>query len=94
KGKAGGGKSQKTIHDIILETARRLSKKSEDAVFTSIDLYKSAIKKYPSLNKKSFTTTVIASAPEHPSWKHYPSGKDHLVYLGKGRYRLREKAAL
>lgn len=89
KEKKQPGRKGKAIHDIVLETAKKLSKKAENGVFSSMDLYKQAVKKYPALNKKSFTTTVIASAPEHPSWKHYRNGKDHLVYLGKGRYRLR-----
>jgi hypothetical protein len=50
-----------------------------------------AIKKYPDLNKISFNTTVISTAPEHTSWKYYRNGRDYLIYLGKGKYKLREK---
>lgn len=93
KGRAAAGlNSGKTLHDIILETAQKLSKKTDGGEFSSMELYTFASKKYPSLNKKSFTTTVIASAPEHPSWKHYRNGRDYLVYVGRGRYRLREAA--
>lgn len=81
----------KSIHDIILESAKAVSRKADEGIFTSVDLFTAAVKKYPGLNKKSFNTTVIAAAPEHKSWKHYKHGKDYLVYLGKGKYKLRGK---
>jgi hypothetical protein len=84
-------KLRKSIHGIILESARKVSKKAEDRIFSSVDLFNVAIKKYPELNKKSFNTMVISAAPEHTSWKHYRNGKDYLVYLGKGKYKLRDK---
>jgi hypothetical protein len=85
-------KLSKSIHGIVLESAKKVSKKAGDGVFSSVDLFNVAIKKYPELNKKSFNTMVISAAPEHTSWKHYRNGKDYLVYLGKGKYKLREKA--
>jgi hypothetical protein len=84
-------KLSKSIHGIILESARKVCKKAEDGIFSSVDLFNVAIKKYPELNKKSFNTMVISAAPEHTSWKHYRNGKDYLVYLGKGKYKLRDK---
>jgi hypothetical protein len=84
-------KLSQSIHDIILESAKKVSKRAEDGIFKSVDLYNHAIKKYPELNKKSFNTMVISAAPEHTSWKHYRNGKDYLVYLGKGKYKLRDK---
>ena len=92
KGKPVKKKARKSIHDIVLETAKKVSKVSGEGVFSSVDLYNQAIKKYPELNKNSFNTTVISTAPEHTSWKYYPNGKDYLVYIGKGKYKLREKA--
>ena len=84
-------KLSKSIHDIVLETAKKVSKKANEGVFSSVDLFNVAIKKYPELNKKSFNTIVISAAPEHTSWKYYRNGKDYLVYMGKGKYKLREK---
>jgi len=92
KGRTVKKKARKSIHDIVLETAKKVSKVSGEGVFSSVDLYNQAIKKYPELNKNSFNTTVISTAPEHTSWKYYPKGKDYLVYIGKGKYKLREKA--
>ncbi|MGO9148046.1 MAG: hypothetical protein ACLQDF_16945 [Desulfomonilia bacterium] len=84
-------KLSKSIHGIILESAIKVSKKVDDGVFSSVDLFNVAIKKYPELNKKSFNTMIISAAPEHTSWKHTRNGKDYLVYLGKGKYKLRDK---
>ncbi len=91
KSKRASKKLGKPIQDIVLESAKTVSKKANEGVFTTVDLLKVAMKKYPELNKNSFNTTVISAAPEHTSWKHYPNGKDYLVYLGKGKYKLREK---
>lgn len=83
----------KSIHDIVLESAKKVSRNVEEGVFSSVDLFRHAVRKYPDLNRKSFNTTVISAAPEHTSWKYYRNGKNYLVYLGKGKYRLRESAA-
>lgn len=92
KAKSPRKKAGKSIHDIVLESARKVSRSADEGVFSSVDLYKQAARKYPDLNRKSFNTTVISAAPEHTSWKYYRNGKDYLVYLGKGKYRLRETA--
>ena len=92
KGKRIKKKLSKSIHGIILESAKKVSKKANDGIFKSVDLFNVAIKKYPELNKKSFNTMVISAAPEHTSWKYTLNRKDYLVYLGKGKYKLREKA--
>ncbi len=89
KGKRTRTKLSKSIHDIILESAKAVSKKAKEGIFTAVDLFNAASKKYPELKKNSFNTTVISAAPEHMSWKHYKHGKDYLEYLGKGKYRLR-----
>ena len=92
KVKPANNKARKSIQDIILESAKKVSKKADEGIFSTVDLFNVAIKKYPELNNKSFNTTVISAAPEHTSWKHYRNGKDYLVYLGKGKYKLRETA--
>lgn len=92
KGKPVRKKLGKSIHYIVLESARKVSKKADEGVFTSVDLFNVAVKKYPELNKKSFNTTIISAAPEHTSWKYYRNGKDYLIYLGKGKYKLRKTA--
>lgn len=81
----------KTLHEIVLESAKKMTKKGSDGGFSSADLFKTARMKYPELNKKSFNISVISAAPEHTSWKYSKNGKDYLVYLGKGKYKLREE---
>lgn len=92
KKKTAKKKPGKSIHDIVLESAKKVSRSLDEGIFSSVDLFKQAVKKYPELNRKSFNTTVISAAPEHTSWKYYRNGKDYLVYLGRGKYRLRETA--
>ncbi len=79
---------KKTIHEIVLETARNYVNKTGKRTFTAADLFKSARKSYPAMKRGSFSAHVIAAAPEHPSWKHYANRKGYLYYLGKGTYRL------
>jgi hypothetical protein len=91
KGKRTMKKLGKPLHDIILESAKAVSKKADEGIFSTAELFNAAVKKYPELNKKSFNTMVISAAPEHTSWKYNKNGKDFLVYLGKGKYKLRGK---
>jgi hypothetical protein len=79
---------KKTIHEIVLETARNYVKKTGKRTFTAADLFKSVRQGYPSMKRGSFSAHVIAAAPEHPSWKHYANRKGYLYYLGNGTYRL------
>ena len=83
-------KGKKTLHEIVEETAREFVAKTGKNEFSAADLLRLAREKYPDLNPRSFRAHVIAAAPEHPSWKHYPNRKNYLIYLGKGKYKLRE----
>jgi hypothetical protein len=71
KGKPARKQLRKSTHEIILESAKKVSKAENEGLFSSVDLLNQAIEKYPELNKKSFNTTVISAAPEHTSWKYY-----------------------
>ena len=79
---------KKTIHEIVLETARNHVNKTGRRKFTAANLFKLVRETYPSMKRGTFSAHVIAAAPEHPSWKHYANRKGYLVYLGKGTYRL------
>lgn len=85
---AGGRK--KTIHDIALETAKRFVSETGAIEFTAANLYNLALEDYPQLKRNSFSAHVIAAAPDHPSHGHYANRKDYLIYLGDGKYRLKE----
>jgi hypothetical protein len=81
---------KKTIHQIVLETARKYVTKTGKTKFTAADLFKCVRQTYPSMKRATFSAHVIAAAPEHPSWKHYANRKAYLYYLGNGTYRLND----
>ena len=77
------------LFDIILSTASEfVSSEGTDARFSAVDLYHLAVEKYPFLKQNSWTSHVIASAPNHKSQKHYGVKKDFFIYEGNGTYRL------
>ena len=91
--KAARFKSEDGIHlsDIVLESALILKNKYLMREFTAADLLHEAQQRHPDLNKRSFWSRVIASAPNHPSAKHFKNTKRYLRYIGKGRYILRAR---
>jgi len=82
--------SGKTIYDIVLETAQRLKREGENS-FTAVQLYALAVMEHPYLKRNSWTSHVIASAPNHPSYKHYASHREYFDYAGQGKYRLKQR---
>lgn len=85
-----GDTGGKKLHDIILETAIHLVGKKRTNEFTAAELFHHAQQTYQSLNKSSFSANVIAAAPNHSSYKHYSSQRDHFEFLGDGKYKLKE----
>lgn len=79
-----------TISDIVLEIARKLTA-SGKIDFSAADLYKEALKSHPDLKRNSWGAHVIASAPNHNSYKHYSAHRDYFDYTGQGKYRLRRQ---
>jgi hypothetical protein len=78
------------LFDIVLKTAQDLvASEGKDSRFSAADLYHLALEKYPYLKRGSWTSHVIASAPNHPSQHHYGVKKDFFLYEGKGTYRLK-----
>ena len=78
------------LFDIILKIAQDfVASEGEDIRFSAADLYHLALEKYPFLKRGSWTSHVIASAPDHPSQKHYGVKKDFLLYEGNGTYKLK-----
>ena len=82
---------KKTIHNIVLETARKWISDTGLNEFAAADLLHLARETYPDLKRNTFSAQVIAAAPNHTSWEHYPNRKDYLIYLGNGKYKLDEK---
>lgn len=79
------------LSDIVLESALMLKKKYALEEFTAADLLHEAEQRHPGLNKRSFWSRVIASAPDHPSAKHFKNTSRYLRYIGNGRYMLEPK---
>lgn len=80
------------LFDIILKTAQDfVASQGEDTRFSAADLYHLALDKYPYLKHDSWTSHVIASAPDHPSQRHYGVKRDYFDYEGKGTYRLKPR---
>jgi hypothetical protein len=77
----------RNLFDVVLETARAFVKYNEND-FTGAQLYAEASKQYPELKRNSWTSHIIACAPNHPSHKHYGARRDYLRYHGNGKYSL------
>jgi hypothetical protein len=82
---------KKTIHDIILQTAKKYVVDSGQNRFTGAKLFNLSLLDHPGLKRNTFAAQVIAAAPNHPSQRHYPNRKDYFTYLGKGYYKLNPK---
>ena len=82
---------KKTIHEIILQTAKKYVLDSGQNRFTGAKLFNLSLVQHPKLKRNTFAAQVIAAAPNHPSHRHYPNRKDYFTYLGKGSYKLNQK---
>ena len=79
---------KKTVHDIILQTAKKYVIDTGQNKFTGAKLFNLSLLDHPRLKRNTFAAQVIAAAPNHPSHRHYPNRKDYFTYLGKGNYNL------
>ena len=82
---------KKTIHEIILQTAKKCVVDTGQNKFTGAKLFHLARLNHPALKRNTFAAQVIAAAPNHSSHRHYPNRKDYFTYLGKGYYKLNQK---
>jgi len=82
---------KKTIHDIILQTAKEWVVDTGQNKFTGAKLFHLALLNHPGLKRNTFAAQVIAAAPNHSSHRHYPNRKDFFTYLGKGHYKINQK---
>ena len=81
--------SGKTLNDIALEAAQEFVKVNNGANrFTAADLYRLALNKYPWIKRNSLIARIIANTPNHPSSKHYTSGREYFSQLTGGLYQL------
>jgi hypothetical protein len=82
---------KKTVHDIILQTAKKHVIDTGQNKFTGAKLFNLSLLDHPRLKRNTFAAQVIAAAPNHPSHRHYSNRKDYFTYLGKGQYKLNRK---
>jgi hypothetical protein len=80
----------RNLFDIVLETAQELVRMTKKNRFSAAQLYGLALERYPTLKRNSWVSHVVASAPNHTSYKHYGTKKDFLRYLGNGTYNLKD----
>ena len=85
------GTKKKTVHDIILQTAKKYVLESGQNKFTGAKLFNLSLVQHPGLKRNTFAARVIAAAPNHPSHRHSSNRKDYFTYLGKGFYELNQK---
>lgn len=78
------------LFNIVLKSAQDIvASEGKDARFSAADLYHLALDKYPYLKANSWTSHVVACAPDHKSYRNYGIRKDYFIYEGKGVYRLK-----
>ena len=82
---------KKTVHDIILQTAKKYVLESGQNKFTGAKLFNLSLVQHPGLKRNTFAARVIAAAPNHPSHRHSSNRKDYFTYQGKGFYKLNQK---
>jgi len=82
-----------TVFDVLLATAQEFVRSTGESRFSAADLYHEAAREYPGLRRNTWTAHAIASAPNHPSYRHHSSKRDYFRYLGEGTYQLTPKYA-
>jgi hypothetical protein len=81
----------KTTFDVILDAAREVIRQKGFNSFSAPDLYGQALSEYPNLKRGSFMARVIASTPDHSSFKYHKSNRDFFSHIGPGVYMLNEQ---
>ena len=76
-----------TRWQLALKAAQELNKE----IFTANDIVKKVHENQRDVPATSIRTYVIAMAPNHPSYHHYPVHHPHFEFLGNGKYRLMQQ---
>ena len=80
-----------TMSDVVLQAAQEFVRTNNTNRFSGPELFEMASQKHPRLNKASFLSRIVAVTPNHPSYRHFASGKDYFVRVGKGLYQLNKR---
>src|SRR4030042_2600357 len=81
----------RTMFDLVLDAAKTFVNTSgENKEFSAADLYHIVRERHPELDirRNSWSSHVMSSAPNHPSYRHYTSHRNYFRYLGEGKYSL------
>lgn len=73
-----------TRWQLVLKAARELGKE----IFAASDIIRKIHESQPDVPATSIRTYVIAMAPNHNSYHHYPTHHPCFEYLGNGKYKL------
>lgn len=91
-GEAAGGRLSlgpgRSMYDLVLEAAQETVRRKGVNRFSAAELFHVALEKHPELKRNSFISRVIASTPDHPSYRHYTSRREYFTHLDKGLYQL------
>lgn len=79
-----------TRWQIVLKAAHEFGKE----IFSANDLVKKIQENRPDVPVTSIRTYVIAMAPNHPSYHHYPIHHPHFEFLGNRKYKLMSQEGL
>ena len=80
-----------TLNDIVLESAREVVSEKGYNRFHAAELFHAALEKHPGIKRNSFMSRIVACTPDHPSYKHFASHRDYLIYGGVGILMLKEQ---
>ena len=80
-----------TMFDLVLDAARNVIREKDVNQFSAAELYHEVLRQHPGVKRNSWTSHVIACAPNHPSFRHYTSKRDYFSYIGPGLYRLNDR---
>ncbi len=78
----------RNMFDVILETSQDLVREKGSNRLRAAEIYHKAMERYPQLKRNSFVGHVIASAADHPSYKHFSARRNYFSYSSGGVYEL------
>ncbi len=81
----------RTMFDLVLEAAKNVVREKGVNQFSAAELYHEVLRQHPGVKRNSWTSHVIACAPNHPSFRHYTSKRNYFYYERKGLYRLTDE---
>ena len=77
------------VKDAIYQKVEKLTDGDKSVIFSPVEVYNEAAKKYPDINPNTVRCQIIQDCVNHTSRRHYPSGQRDLYYrIEPGKFRL------